>query len=330
MHTEELNPLVVALAYDGLCTFEFGITTEIFALPRPEVGEHWYRFAVAAAHDGPLRGMGGIRIEPDGGLELLAQAAVIVVPGWKSVDAPISESLAQALVGAVGRGARLVSICSGAFVLARAGVLNGRRATTHWRYAARLARWFPDVQVLPDVLYVDDGGVLTSAGSAAGIDACLHLVRADFGTDMSNRVARRLVVSPHRDGGQAQFIERPVTEPGADEPLRAVMQWATARLHESLPIERLAARALMSKRTLVRRFQASVGQSPGQWVGAQRLARAKMLLEHGELSIDEVAVRVGFGSAATLRHHFRHHLRVSPSAYKAQFRRTARAPGAPI
>ncbi|HBZ3632017.1 TPA: transcriptional regulator FtrA, partial [Klebsiella quasipneumoniae] len=190
---------VVALAYDGLCTFEFGVAVEIFGLPRPEMGERWYQFAVAAVDEGPLRATGGVRLMTDGGPELLAQAQTIVVPGWRGIDAPVPEALCAALSAAHARGCRIISICSGVFVLAAAGLLNGRQATTHWRYTAALQSRFPQIQVVEDVLYVGDDLLMTSAGSAAGIDLCLHLVREDFGSEAANVVARRLVVSPHRD-----------------------------------------------------------------------------------------------------------------------------------
>ncbi|MFZ2870855.1 DJ-1/PfpI family protein, partial [Zavarzinia sp.] len=190
----ETSPLVVALAYDGLCTFEFGLAVEVFGLPRPEMGPDWYRFAVASVDPGPLRATGGVRLLVDGGLEMLDQAGTIIVPGWRGADVPVPEALREALRRAAGRGARLLSICSGVFVLAAAGLLEGRRATTHWRYAARLAAAYPAIMVDADVLYVDEGQVLTSAGSAAGLDLCLHLVRRDFGAEAANRVARRLAV----------------------------------------------------------------------------------------------------------------------------------------
>jgi AraC family transcriptional activator FtrA len=203
------GPLVVALAYDGLCTFEFAIVAEVFGLDRPEMGPGWYRFAAAAVEPGPLRAHGGLRVEVDGGLELLEAADLVVVPGWKGAGVPVPGALTAALV-AHARGARLASICSGAFVLAATGLLDGRRAATHWRYAEALGRAHPRVEVDAGVLYVEEGRVLTSAGSAAGIDLMLHVVRSDFGADAANAVARRLVVPAHRSGGQAQFIERPV------------------------------------------------------------------------------------------------------------------------
>ena len=213
------NRLVVALAYDGLCTFEFGIAIEVFGLPRPEMGPDWYRFAVCAVDQGRMRAVGGFQLVADGGLELLEEAGTIIIPGWRSAHgAPVPPALIESLRRAHARGARLMSICSGVFVLAAAGLLSGRRATTHWRYVERLSAAYPDIKVEPDVLYVDEGSVLTSAGSAAGIDLCLHVVRHDFGAEVANRLARRLVVPPHREGGQAQFIERPM--PPAREGIR--------------------------------------------------------------------------------------------------------------
>lgn len=193
---------VVALAYDGLCTFEFGVAVEIFGLPRPEMGERWYRFAVAAVDEGELRATGGIRLMTDGGMALLGEADTIVVPGWRGIDSPVPPRLCEALVAAHARGCRIISICSGVFVLAAAGLLNGRQATTHWRYTDQLRARFPQIEVVDDVLYVGAEGVMTSAGSAAGIDLCLHLVREDFGVDAANLVARRLVVSPIATAGR--------------------------------------------------------------------------------------------------------------------------------
>ena len=222
------NRLVVALAYDGLCTFEFGVAVEIFGLDRPEMGADWYRFRVAAADAGPMRAMGGIRVSVDGGLSLLERAGTIIVPGWRGADQPVPAPLVRALRRAHAKGARLLSFCSGVFVLAATGLLDGRRATTHWRYTERLAQAYPRIGVVADVLYVDEGSLLTAAGTAAGIDLSLHLIRRDWGTAAANSVARRLVVPPHRDGGQAQFIEAPVPAareggrlgPGARPPAR--------------------------------------------------------------------------------------------------------------
>ena len=257
------NPLVVVLAYDGLCTFEFGIAVEIFALPRPEMGEEWYRFAVAGVDPGELRATGGFRLVVDGGLELLSEAGTIIVPGWRGADVPVPAALCEQLVAAHQRGARILSICSGVFVLAAAGLLDNRQATTHWRYTDLLQQRYPAIKVTPDVLYIDNGDVLTSAGSAAGIDLCLHLVRRDYGSVAANRVARRLVVSPHRDGGQAQFIQQAVPVAYEGHRLGALFDYLHARLAEPHTVESLAKFVGMSPRTFLRRFTATTGKTPG-------------------------------------------------------------------
>ncbi|OCP38732.1 transcriptional regulator FtrA [Ensifer sp. LC163] len=317
------NPLVVALAYDGLCTFEFGVAVEMFGLPRPEMGEGWYRFAVAAIEPGELRATGGIRLVADGGLDLLAEAGTIIVPGWRGADTPVPEALCRALRAAHAGGARVLSICSGVFVLAAAGLLSGLRATTHWRYTDKLKTLYPDIEVVPDVLYVDSGAVLTSAGSAAGIDLCLHLIRRDFGSDAANRVARRLVVPPHRDGGQAQYIERAVPEVHESARLGPLIDRMRARLGEDFSIAALAKSVGMSERTFLRRFEAATGTTPARWLLGERLARARQLLEESTLGMEQVAEVSGFGSTQTLRHHFRQQLSTTPAAYRATFGRTA-------
>jgi AraC family transcriptional regulator, transcriptional activator FtrA len=323
------NRLVVALAYDGLCTFEFGIAIEVFGLPRPEMGPDWYRFAVCAVDQGRMRAVGGFQLVADGGLELLEDAGTIIIPGWRSAHgAPVPPALIESLRRAHARGARLMSICSGVFVLAAAGLLSGRRATTHWRYVERLSAAYPDIRVEPDVLYVDEGSVLTSAGSAAGIDLCLHVVRHDFGAEVANRLARRLVVPPHREGGQAQFIERPM--PPAREGTRfgPLFDRMRARLAEEQTVAGLAAETGMSVRTFLRRFKAATGVPPGEWLLTERLLRARDLLETTPHSIEDIAVASGFGSSATLRHHFRARLATSPAAYRARFSRGMTRPQA--
>jgi AraC family transcriptional activator FtrA len=313
------NRLVVTLAYDRLCTFEFGIATEVFGLPRPEMGPDWYRYAVCAVDRGPLRAVGGFQVMADGGLELLREAGTIVIPGWRGADEPVPPALIEGLRDAHARGARLMSICSGVFVLAAAGLLSGRRATTHWHYVEQLSKAYPDIRVEPDVLYVDEGSVLTSAGSAAGIDLCLHVVRHDFGAEAANRLARRLVVPPHREGGQAQFIERPV--PPAREGARfgPLFDRMRARLAEEQPLAELAAEAGMSLRTFLRRFKAATGMPPGEWLLAERLLHARELLETTPHSVEDIAAASGFGSPATLRHHFRTRLATTPAAYRLRF-----------
>ena len=310
---------MVALAYDGLCTFEFGVAVEVFGLPRPEMGPGWYRFATAAIEPGPLRAMGGVQLLADGGPELLAEAGTIIVPGWRGADAPVPPALLEALRAAHVCGARLLSFCSGAFVLAATGLLDGARATTHWRYAEALAARHPAVTVVPDVLYIDGGSVLTAAGTAAGIDLCLHLIRRDHGAATANAVARRLVVPPHREGGQAQFIARPV--PGAREGSRLspLLDRMRAALAEDWPVDRMAAGAGMSRRSFIRHFRAATGESPAAWLATARLAHARDLLETTALGMEAVAERSGLGSAATLRARFRAHTGMAPAAWRLGF-----------
>ena len=320
-------PLVVTLASDRLAMFEFGITAEFFALARPELDFLPYRFAVAAADPPPLRGLGGIRVDVDGGLELLHEANLIVVPGWRDLDETPRPEITRALRDAVERGARVASICSGAFLLGHAGLLDGRRATTHWRHTERLARLFPAARVEPDVLYVDEGQVLTSAGSAAGIDLMLHLVRKDYGPHVANMFARRMVVPPHRDGGQAQFVVQPIAVRTNDR-IASVADWMAGNLRSAITIEALADRAAMSVRTFTRRFRAATGTAPIEWLIRLRVRRAQDLLETTDASIDQVAHESGFGAPETLRHHFRKVVGTSPSAWRATFRGKAPEPGA--
>jgi AraC family transcriptional regulator, transcriptional activator FtrA len=312
------GPLVAALVYDGLCTFEYGIAVELFGLSRPELGPEWYRFVSVAAESGPLRATGGLTITADAGISRLGKADLIIVPGWKGVDAPPSPRLIRALRNAHARGARLMSICSGVFVLAATGLLDHRRVTTHWRYAAALRDRYPLLRFDPDVLYIDEGDILTSAGSAAGLDLSLHVVRADFGAEVANKVARRLVLPAHRNGGQRQYVERPVPlREGAR--LSDVIADMRTRLDHPFSVRELASLAAMSERTFNRRFVETTGETPAAWLIAARVERARELLEGGELSMDELARRCGFGSAATLRHHFRDKLKVSPSDYRKSF-----------
>lgn len=313
------NPLVVALAYDGLCTFEFGVAVEIFGLARPELGPDWYRFAVAAVDEGELRATGGVRVMADGDMSLIAQAGTVIVPGWRGADTPVPDALCQQLREAHRRGCRILSICSGVFVLAAAGLLERCRATTHWRYLETLQQRYPDVEVVPDVLYVDEGTVLTSAGSAAGIDLCLHLVRRDFGQEATNSVARRLVVQPHRDGGQTQNIVRPVPVARESKRLGLLFDYLHQQLADNHTVASLASRAGMSPRTFLRRFQDATGTTPARWLLNERLMRARGMLEKTRLSLDSIAIQVGFGSSSTLRYHFQQHFSVSPAAYRKSF-----------
>ncbi len=317
-------PRVVVLAYDGLCTFEFGVAVEIFGLPRPEMGDAWYRFAVAGIEDGELRATGGVRILTDGHLSLLDAADLIVVPGWRGLDEPVPDALCEALRQASARGCQLLSICSGVFVLAASGLLNGRKATTHWRYIEALKTRFPAINVVDDVLYQDEGDILTSAGSAAGIDLCLHIVRRDYGMEAANCVARRLVIPPHRDGSQTQQLSRPVAQLRESQRLGQLFDFLHQHLAKTHTVDSLAHRVGMSQRTFLRRFRDATGTTPARWLLNERLLRAKDYLENSRLSIDSIAEQTGFGQAATLRHHFRQHFALSPARYRKQFAATPR------
>jgi AraC family transcriptional regulator, transcriptional activator FtrA len=311
---------VTVVGYEGLSPFELGVAAEVFALPRPELEVHWwYEFSLCAERPGVLPALGGFGMAIENGLDELERADTIILPGSPDVHGNPSAELLDALRAAHARGARLVSICSGAFVLAATGLLDDRRAATHWRYAPLLARRYPRVKVVPDVLYVDGDDLLTSAGTAAGIDLCLHIVRRDHGSAVANRVARRLVIPPHRDGGQAQLIELPMPAHPADDPIAAVMAWALERIAEPLDLAALAGRAYMSVRSFTRRFRLATGTTPGRWLIEQRVRASLPLLEAAEEPVEVVAARVGFGSAATFRHHFASIMRTTPTAYRRAF-----------
>ncbi|WP_435170363.1 transcriptional regulator FtrA [Falsirhodobacter sp. 1013] len=319
------GPLVTALLYDGLCTFEFGIVAEVFGLDRPEMGPGWYRFASSAIEPGPLRAHGGFTLTPDRGPDLLDEADIIVVPGWKGAEVDVPEALSDRLRAAHARGARLVSICSGAFVLAATGLLDGAVAATHWRYADVLRARFPMIEVDAASLYRCHGQVFTSAGSAAGIDLLIEIVKQDFGAEAANSVARRLVVPAHRTGGQAQFLERPVPlhKGGQIAPLLDRMR---KMLDQDWRIDRMAAECGMSPRTFLRRFRDATGMTPADWLTAERVEAAKALLCGGRLGVGAVAEAVGFGSAHTLRHHFRTRAGLPPAAYRRHFLSTEKVP----
>ena len=319
------NRRVVALAYDGLCLFEFGICCEIFGLKRPEMGEDWYSFEVATLDPGQsLRASNGVRVAVNGSLDLLETAGTILIPGWSSINDPVPEVLRDVLRMAHANGTRLLSICSGVFVLAAAGLLKGKQVTTHWRYAEALAARYPDLVIVPNVLYTDNDQILTSAGSAAGIDLCLHLIRRDFGPSAANSVARRLVVPPHREGGQAQFVETSVQVPIEANRLGPLFDYLRTNLSENHTIKSLAARSGMSERTFLRRFESATGTTPARWVTGLRLQKAKDLLEESGLSIDQIADQTGFGTAATMRHHFREMLGTSPTRHRRLFQSTSK------
>ncbi len=308
---------VAVLTYDGLCAFEFGVAIEIFALPRPEIDGPWYACRVCSLDKRPLRADGGLSIAAPYGSRALAWADTILIPGWSDVDQPIPKRLTRALSKAHERGARLVSICSGVFVLAATGLLDGRSATTHWRYADRLRDAYPCIQVEPDMLYVDHGNILTSAGSAAGIDLCLHIVKRDYGTAVANTVARRLVLPTHRDGGQRQYIPAPV--PVGPRPLGPLLDQFRAQLHIPHTVASMADQAGQSQRTFIRRFRESTGTSPHAWLTHERIHFARALLETTKLNSDQIAERCGFATAETFRHHFRRLIGVPPMRYRASF-----------
>ena len=318
------NRLVAALLYEKVATFELGIVTEIFGLSRPEMGPDWYRLITVAEQARPLRATGGLQVSPEAGLEVLSRAGTIVIPGWRTDGAAPSPAVKKALSQAYGRGARLVSICSGAFLLAACGFLAGREATTHWLYAEQLQSLYPDVDVNPDVLYVDGEQILTSAGSAAGVDLMLHIVRKDFGARAANEIARRMVMAPHRAGGQAQFIDRPVPA-RANDRLGSLLEAVRRRPAEHWTIARMARHVAMSQRTFIRRFHDSTGMSPGDWVIATRLEAARFLLESSAADVDQISHSSGFGSPAALRHHFRRRVGLTPTAYRASFNPPQRA-----
>ena len=304
---------VVALALPSVVAFDLAIPAEVFG--GDVRGE--YSFTTCAAGGGhvPTTTGYGVRVEHD--LDALERADTVVVPGYSPRDRP-GRDVTDALRAAAGRGARVVSVCTGAFALAAAGLLDGLRATTHWGFAGELAERYPQLEVDPDVLWVDHGGVATSAGLAAGLDLCLHLVRTDHGAAAATAVARRMVVAPHRDGGQAQWLHRPVAPPG--QGLAPTCAWAVENLHEPLTVADLARHAGWAPRTLTRRFVAETGRAPLQWLTAQRVACARQLLETSDLSVEAVAARTGLGTAANLRLHVQRDTGTAPSAYRAAYR----------
>ncbi|MFG3489984.1 helix-turn-helix domain-containing protein [Streptomyces sp. NPDC047972] len=311
----------VALALtDGMLHFELSLAVEVFGSDLTHLVDPWYDFALCGP--GPVR-VGRFLLEPDRGLDHLVRADTVIVPGWADVDRDPPAELVDAVRAAHEAGARVASLCTGAFVLAAAGLLDGRRATTHWAHTDVLTGRHPRITVDPDVLYVDGGSVLTSAGKAAAMDLCLHLVRLDHGAAVANTVARRLVVPPHRDGGQAQFVTTPVPAPGS-HPLAALFPWVLERLDRPLTVEDLARRAGMSSRHLGRHFRAVTGTTPLQWLLTQRIRYAQELLETTDDTVDTIATATGMGTATTLRRHFARTVGVPPDTYRRTFRIRAR------
>lgn len=307
----------VALAVtDGMLHFELSMAYEVFGSAPDRVTVPWYDVVVCGSRAVEV---GRFLLEPDHGLEHLARADTVIVPGWADVDVDPPAELVDAVRAAHEAGARVASLCTGAFVLAAAGLLDGKRATTHWAHTEALATGYPKVEVDPDVLYVDNGSVLTSAGKAAAMDLCLHLVRQDHGSAVANVVARRLVVPPHRAGGQAQFVAAPVPTRD-DHPLGALLPWVVERLDRPLTVEDLARQARMSSRHLGRRFRETTGTTPLQWLLTQRIRRAQELLEATDDSVDSIATATGMGTATTLRRHFNRTVGVPPDTYRRTFR----------
>ena len=307
---------IVLLTIPGLAPFEFGVVCEIFGIDRSESGGPTFDFTIATADPGPVRTSLGFDMFIDNGLDVAADADLIAVPahGIERVD----ERYLDVIRAAEARGAWVLSVCSGAFAFAQAGILDGRKATTHWMHTTKLAEWYPGTEVDADVLFVEDRKVVTSAGTAAGIDAALHIVRRELGAAATNVIARRMVVPPQRDGGQSQYIQSPVQECKSDS-FAIVTQWMLENLDKDLTIEQLSRKALMSTRTFARRFRADTGATPAAWLNRQRIIRAQQLLEQSDQGLESIAQQTGFGTAAVMRHHFLKVLQTTPTTYRRTF-----------
>ncbi|BEP66053.1 MULTISPECIES: GlxA family transcriptional regulator [unclassified Variovorax] len=314
---------IAVVAFDGISPFHLSVPCMVFGEDRTDTGAPRFRVQVCAPEPGPLATNAGFTLVVPHGLEAIRRAQIVVVPSWRDDGRPAPPALIRALQAAHRRGATVVGLCLGAFVLAEAGLLDGRPATTHWHLAAAFAKQYPQVVLQPEVLYVDDGDVLTSAGTAAGIDCCLHLLRVRYGADTANRAARRMVVAPHRQGGQAQYIQQPVPAAAERDRLTPLLEWLGRHLQVPHELDDLARRALMSRRTFTRRFRESTGTTVGQWLQNQRLALAQRLLETTNRSVERVAADAGFGSAVLLRKHFATAFKVSPTVYRRQFSQEA-------
>ena len=312
---------IAVVAFDGISPFHLSVPCMVFGEDRTETGAPRFRLRVCAPQPGPLQTNAGFTLVVPHGLEAIRRAQIVVVPSWRDDGSPAPPALIRALQAAHRRGATVVGLCLGAFVLAEAGLLDGRPATTHWHLAGAFAKQYPQVKLQPEVLYVDDGDVLTSAGTAAGIDCCLHLLRVRYGAETANRAARRMVVAPHRQGGQAQYIQQPVPATAERDRLAPLLEWLGKHLDVPHELDSLARRALMSRRTFTRRFRESTGTTVGQWIQNQRLALAQRLLETTNHPVERVATGAGFGSAVSLRKHFTSAFKVSPTAYRRQFSR---------
>lgn len=310
---------VACVVLPGFAPFEFGLACEAFGLDRSDDGIPNFDFRIVTADPGVVPSNIGFSINVEGDLSFADEADLVVVaPIPRSTWDQVDERVLEVVRRAVARGAWVLTVCSGSFVVAASGVLSGRRATTHWRYADTMSAMYPDIDVDPNVLYVQDGRIITSAGTAAGIDACLHLLRIELGAEMANKIARRMVVPPQRDGGQAQFIDTPLpVTPSLS--LAPVTDWILENLRLDLSVDQLASRAHMSPRTFARRFKADFGTTPAAWLGRQRIIHAQRLLEQTEMGLDAIAYECGFGSAAVLRQNFSRALGTTPTAYRARF-----------
>lgn len=310
---------VAVIVQEGFAPFEFGVACEAFGLDRSDDGVPNFDFRVLAPEPGEVRSKLGFSINVENDLSFAYEADLVIVsPTPREYWAHSDDRVLDVVRRAAARGAWLLSVCSGSFILAAAGVLDGRKATTHWMYADTMIQMYPQIDVDPDVLYVQDGRIITSAGTAAGLDACLHLLRLELGAELTNKIARRMVVPPQRDGGQAQFIDKPLPAL-ASLSLSPVTDWMLENLRLELTVDQLAAKAHMSPRTFARRFKADFGTTPAAWLGRQRIIHAQRLLEKTDLGLDRVACESGFGSAAVLRQNFARALDTTPTAYRMTF-----------
>lgn len=309
--------IVAVVAFDQISPFHLSVPCVVFGDHHPGVPP--FDLRVCAAEPGPLHTTAGFRIAIDHGLEALEVARTIIVPSWRMPHQRPPQALLDALVAAHRRGARLLGLCLGAFVLAETGLLDGRRATTHWACATDFAACFPAVSVDADVLYLEEDNILTSAGTTAGLDCCLHLLRSEYGAEVANSVARRLVMAPHRRGGQAQFIEQPLPISTRDSRLAGLLERVRATLDQGHTLDSLAEQSLMSRRSFTRHFRQLTGSTVGAWLLAERLALCQRLLERSDQSIERIAAQAGFGSVVSLRHHFGRAFGVSPKAWRQTF-----------
>ncbi|MER8762031.1 MULTISPECIES: helix-turn-helix domain-containing protein [unclassified Mesorhizobium] len=317
------DPAVAAIAFDGISPFHLSVPCLVFGADRTELGLPRFDFRVCAIEDGPIRTDAGLTISVPHGLSALNDADIVIVPSWTDLGSSPPAALIDALLGAHERGALIVGLCLGTFAVAATGLLSGRRAATHWAYADQLQELYPDILVESEVLYIDNGDVVTSAGVAAGLDCCLHVVRARYGAEAALRLARQIVLSPHRQGGQAQFIERPIARTGNADRFTQALETVRKTLGDPHSLDSVAGLAGLTRRTFTRRFQKTIGTSFGDWLTDQRVQLAQRLLEATEKSMDTVAFEAGFGSATSLRQHFAARLRTSPAQYRREFSKSA-------